>query len=259
MPDASPADPAMSGPDAAALEFARTELGPASERLLCRPDAAAGVAARMASGRSLEDAVLAEVHGGIGGDRRVADEFCAYFLYDLMKMGSLSMSATSRLRRFLDTGDLVLSVFGDLWGGVADLRFESRQQFTALFNQRMGWKAIDQARRLSSRRRADDRRLPQRPEELELSAPEGESSPLPEAIRNEERERLILVLLRLSDRDRAVLTLHLQGHSIESIGEQLDLNYDAARQALKRAVERARRAAARSDARRVQGRIPDSR
>lgn len=232
--------------DAQMFEFARAELGPASERLLRDPEVRAGVRARLERGFSLGDSVLGEMHSRLSRDRRVADEFVAHFLFDLMKMGRLSMSASTRLRRFLDTGDLVMSVFGDLWTDLGDLRFESRNQFTSLFAKRMGWKAVDQVRRLKSKRRAEDMRLPHDPEELELGAADTATAPLPEAIRKEEREQLILILLRLKDRDRQVLTLYLQDRSIEAIGHELGLSYDAARQALKRALERARRVAARS-------------
>ena len=202
-------------------------------------------------GRVLEDAVLAEVHARVGEDRRVADEFVAYFLFDLMKMGRISMSHSSRLRRFLDTGDLVLSVFGDLWGDLAGLRFESRNQFTSLFAQRMGWKAADQARRLQSKRRSEDRRVAQSPEDLDLSAAGAEEQPLRLAIQNEEKQRLILILLRLKDRDRELLTLHLKDTPLDAIAEQLGLKYDAARQALSRAIQRARQLAVQSDAQRA--------
>ena len=99
----------------------------------------AAVADLMQRGADLEDAVLTQIHGAMSGNPRMADEFAAYFMLDLMKMGRQSMSSSSRLRRFLDTGDLVVSVFGDLWSDLATLRFESRHQFKTLFSQRMRW------------------------------------------------------------------------------------------------------------------------
>ncbi len=232
--------------DSRMVEFARVELGPASEKRLADPAVRAAVRERLKRGLSLADAVVGEMHACLNSDRRVADEFVAYFLIDLMRVGRLSMSASNRLRRFLDTGDLVMSVFGDLWTDLGDLRFESRNQFTALFAKRMGWKAVDQVRRLQSKRRAEDMRLHQDPEELDVGTTDAGTAPLPEAIRKEEREQLILILLRLKDRDRAILTLHLQNRSIDAIATELGLSYDAARQALNRAIERARLIAARS-------------
>jgi hypothetical protein len=148
------------------LEYARRELGPASERFLEQSQVQAEVGKRVGGGQDLEDAVLAVVHGVIAENRRVADEFAAHFLYDLMNMGKISMATTSHLRRFLDTGDLVMSVFGDLWGDLASLKFESRNQFKTLFTQRMNWKAADNARRLRTGSRREDRRGMGQPEDL---------------------------------------------------------------------------------------------
>jgi RNA polymerase sigma factor (sigma-70 family) len=198
----------------------------------------------MAAGQPLEDAVLAQIHSRIGDDRRLADEFAAYFLFDLMKMGKLSMTSTSRLRRFLDTGDLVLSVFGDLWEGVDSLKFESRGQFMSLFAKRLDWKAADQARRMDTGTRREDRRVDADTREFDLHAAETGTAPVPGAIRREERERLILILLRLKERERRLLTMHLKGLSIEAIAEAMELNYDAARKALSRAIAQARQLAA---------------
>ena len=231
-----------------ALEFARSELGPASERLLAADSAWGHVEERMSEGLGLEDAVLATLHRSLGGDRRVADEFAAYFLYDLMRMGKLSMASSSHLRRFLDTGDLVLSVFGDLWGDLASLRFESARQFKTLFARRMTWKAADQARRMNSGNRREDKRVAGQPEELAGSASPVESG-LNSSIRQEERDRLILILLRLGERDRQVLTLHLKGLTVGAIAEELGSSYDAARKALDRAVKRARSLADGSESR----------
>jgi DNA-directed RNA polymerase specialized sigma24 family protein len=222
------------------LDFARTELGPASERALRPPAARRAVAGRIAAGQPLEDAVLGQIHAHMGDDRRLADEFAAYFLFDLMTMGKLSMSSTSRLRRFLDSGDLVLSVFGDLWEGVESLKFESRAQFKSLFATRLGWKAADKARRVGPRPHLD---TPLEPRRARTGGPAydlTDTAPVPGAIRREERERLILILLRLKERERRLLTMHLKGLSIEAI----DLQYDTARKALSRAIAQARQLAA---------------
>lgn len=239
-------DTALDDADRRILAFARTEFGPISERHFQNPEARAAVRRRMAAGADLTDGVLAELHGHLGGNRRIADEFAAYFLFDLMKMGKTSMASTSKLRRFLDTGDLVLSVFGDIWVDIAQLRFESRQQFKSLFAQRMNWKAADQARRLDTGRRQEDRRVPEQPEDLDLRDLDSASAPLSNSIQKEERERLILILLRLNDRDRQLLSCRLRGESVQQIAEKMDLSYDTARKAVSRAIDHARDLAAQS-------------
>ena len=226
-------------------EFAVAKLGPVSARYLDGATVRAAVNELIDRGTDLEDAVLAQIHGAMSDSPRMADEFAAYFMLDLMKMGRQSMSSSSRLRRFLDTGDLVVSVFGDLWSDLAALRFESRHQFKTLFAQRMRWKATDKARRLGSQRRREDRRVPQQPEEIDdLTTADTDCTPLSQSIRQEEKEHLILILLRLKERDRRLLALHLKGDSIDSIAGKLDMSYEAARKALSRAIDQARRLAA---------------
>ncbi len=224
--------------------FVDEHLGEGSRRYLSLPSSVTSVGLRMRAGKDLEDAVLAELHTRIRVDQWIANEFAAVFLYDLMKNGRLSMSLTSPLRRFLDTGDLVNSVFGDLWSGLADLQFESRGQFQRLFEQRMNWKAADQARRLDAATRQEKRRVAAQPTELELHD-DSEPAPLRQAMAKEEHDRLVLLLVRLNDRDREILTLHLQGRTKEEIAGRLRLTSEAARMAIKRAIERARELAKR--------------
>jgi len=240
MPDAA-ATPSDAEPaERSVLDFARTQLGPASERLLRRPELLAVVLAEIHAGRSLADATLGCVHRHLAGQRQLADEFAGHFLFDLMRMGQSSMSTSSQLRRFLDTGDLVLSVFGDLWTDFSDLEFRSSSQFKSLFAQRIDWKAIDRSRMLNTRGRREDQRLDEQPEDLDLPAADGAGSPLTQAIRSEERDKFILILLRLEPRERQLLTLRLRGLSIEDVAQSLGLTADTARRATDRAIQKAR-------------------
>jgi len=238
MTDAPP-DRLAPPTDERLLEFARDQLGPHSERCLRAAGALDAVRARVAAGVEPADAVLGHIHSRLGQDPRLADEFVAHFVLDLMLMGRISMASSSRLRRFLDTGDLVLSVFGDVWADFGDVRFESRNQYKRLFAQRLDWKAADQSRRLSAGTRREDLRGPEQPDELHG----GQADPLGDAIRREERERLILLLLRLKDRERRLLSMHLRGEPLESIAAAEGLSPEAARKALARAIEEARRIA----------------
>ena len=219
--------------------FVDRHLGEASRRYLSLPSSVTSVELRIKGGQDLEDAVLAELHTRIRVDQWIANEFASLFLLDLMQIGKPTMSLTSPLRRFLDTGDLVNSVFGDLWSDLADLHFESRGQFQSLFEQRMNWKAASQARRLDARTRQERRRVAAQPADLDL-LDESQQAPLKQAMAKEEHDRLVLLLVRLNDRDREILTLHLQGRSKEEIATTLGLTHEAARMAIKRAIERAR-------------------
>ena len=225
-------------------------IGPASARRLKAPAHRATVLQFIDAGRDLEDAVLKVTHGLIRQDRGVANEFLAFFLYDLQRLGKFSMSSSSRLRRFLDTGDLVHSVIGDLWKDIPSLDFESRNQFLHLFARRMGWKAADNARRLASGARREDRRLFLEPEQIER--PDGADAIPDQLIRAEERDRLMLVLLRLKPRDGKLLALRLKGLEIHEIADQMGLKYDTARKALARALDQARALIDSSERRRPQ-------
>ncbi|MEM7307389.1 MAG: sigma-70 family RNA polymerase sigma factor [Planctomycetota bacterium] len=219
-----------------ALGLARERLGPHAEAYLSRPEVQVLVLARVRAGIELEDAVLAEVHRACEGNRRLADEFVAYFLTDLLRVGRRVRSQA--MQRFLDTGDLVQSVLGDFWPDLLSVRFETRARFLSYLSQRITWKAADRARALRSARRQEDRRADVEPERLDVHS----EDPTPDALaeHSDDREWLALALLRLPERDQALLKLYLQDASIAEIASALGLAYDTARIALKRAIRRAR-------------------
>ncbi len=134
------------------------------------------------------------------------------------------MANTSRLRRFLDTGDLVLSVFGDPWHDVTSIRFESAEQFRTVVARRLHGRAASAARRLAAAEGA-----------------EHAGGPAAETIREEERARLILALLRLNEGERDVLRLHLKGLPLPDIARRLGLPAEEARRTLADAISHARR------------------
>jgi RNA polymerase sigma factor (sigma-70 family) len=226
---------AESSPDrlqqsSAALEFAQRQLGPATERLLSTPAAQALFFARLRSGFDLEDAVLGVAHLHLAEDPRLADEFLTYFLEAAYRSGRRLISGD--LRSYLETGDLVHSVAGELWRELRSLRFEGRAPFQALVYQRMKWRASDEARRF----RAQGAPLSGERSERE------DDSPTPDAVLSDrdEVERLALRLLRLPERDQRMLRLYLQGKGVDEIAPELELSVDAARKALQRALQRAR-------------------
>ena len=221
---------------ARSLAFARERLGPASERRLTDPALQVLVISRLRGGFDLEDAVLAEMHRVAATDRDVANEFIAHFLNDLLKIGHRLRS--SAVQRFLDTGDLVQSMIGDLWSDLSEVRFETRGRFLSYMAKRLGWKAVDRARQMRTQKRQEDRRVDAQPDDLDLSA--GDGSPSMAAARSEDHERLALVLMRLSERDRRLLVLYMRGASLQDIASELGVSYDSARVGLQRAIRRAR-------------------
>lgn len=219
-----------------ALRFAREELGPASERLLGSAAAQALVLSRLRAGRSLQDAVLGVVHLHAAEDRRIADEFLTHFLQDAYRGGRRLLSAG--VRRFLETGDLVHSVAGELWTELASLRFETRAGFLALLQQRMQWRARDEVRKRNSLRRGENRRAEQDVGELEIA----DSAPTPGTALGgkDEAERLVLLLCRLPERDQLLLRLHLRGEPLSVIARESGLQPETARKALQRAIRKVR-------------------
>lgn len=221
---------------AASMEFARQQLGPASAKVLAEAATQTIVLSKIRNGISLEDATLAEVHRMARLDRQVANEFLAYFLHDLMRLGSSMI--TPGLRRYLDTGDLVDSVVGDIWSDIEKTHFQTKGQFLSYLVNRLKWKSSKNLRVLHAAKRREDKRSPFSPESMagDLPAP----SPGTQVSDEEDKDRLILALFRLPERDRKMLTLHLKGTALEEMAREMDLSKDTARVALSRAMRRAR-------------------
>lgn len=216
------------------LRFAREELGPCSERLVATPEVQALLLSRVRGGVLLEDAVLQEVHQASKHSTQAAEEFLGYFLEDAHRRGRHLLSED--MRRFLETGDLVQSVFGEVWSSLADLHFETRAQFFALLGQRLRWKAVDKARRLNAERRKEVGRHPLSIDDLAL--PAEEKPPSSHLGRHEETQQMVLRLLKLSERDQLLVRMHLRGASYQDMAEATGMAPEAARKALTRAIER---------------------
>lgn len=231
----APVDPAALAARAAAL------LGPAAERLLASAPGAALALARMRAGADADDAVLGLVHAHAADDAELAGEFAGWLMLEMRRAGR--GLAGPALRRFLDTGDLVQSVAGDLWPELFELGFETRGQFLALFASRLRWKATDRARAQNAARRREDLRV--EPADDELDAARSAPSPATEAGDREDAERLALALGRLPERDARMIRRWLEGENWEKIGASERMEPESARKAVQRAIARAREIAAR--------------
>jgi len=214
--------------------FARVHLGPESALLVEMPEVEESIKARMASGTSPEDAVLAEVHARCSSKGNLADEFIRYFLRELMGMKVLDLYPV--LRRHLDTMDVVQSVLADLWPDLAELEFRNRVSFLSLLSKRLKWKSLDKKQALlRDRRREDLRAFP----EMEVAS-NSHDIPSENLEKEEERDVLLMAVLRLPPRDRTLVQRYLQGVSGEDIAREFGLKPASARKALSRALEMAR-------------------
>ena len=218
------------------IRLASERLGPASERALGDAANQALLLSRLRSGSDLEDAVLWVLHHEIRSNPRVADEFLAYFLVGALKAARPAL--TPGLRRFLDTGDLVRSVLGDVWREFSELQFEGRAQFLSLLSQRLKWKASDHSKKLRRIRRREDLRSPQAVEDLNVADPG--RSPSSIAGIKDEWDKLAVLLFRLPERDRLLLRLYLKGEPVAVMAEATGLDPQTARKALQRAMIRVR-------------------
>ncbi len=230
----------------AAVDFAAERLGPCSSELMHDPAPQALVVARMRAGATLGNAVLAVIHSRLGDPVRpatsaapthcngLADEFLSFFLADLARLGHGALGPG--LRRFLDSGDLVQSVLGDLWPDMAQLKFESRDAFLALLAARLRWKASDRSRRLQAGKRREDLRKNTDADLLAVDQP----GPATELVSAEEWQQTALALARLNKRDRELVRGHLNGMSWAELAEANGLQPESARKAVQRALARAR-------------------
>lgn len=221
--------------------FAERSLGPASAAWLASEEAGKRVEAR-AGQVELRDAVLGELHRGACTDRRIANEYMAYLMADLEKLGE-SILARGRHRR-VERVDLVQSVVGDLLPRLPEVRFETMPQFLAYVANKMRWKAADRCRQRRAAERRDARVGQERWDQRGGAAAEAE--PIEPLAEREERERLAAVLDRLPAREAQVLRLALRGREVSAIASALGISSAAVYKALQRATARARKLAAES-------------
>jgi len=230
LSDCGPGSGPAREPDRAALvALALDKLGPASA---ARIEGSELVAARaeLDAGHDPTDAVLAEAFACLPGDREVSAEFFGYFWDQLP--GILPTARFASLRRFVETGDLAVSVFGDVVEKVDELRFEGRRPFLALLRQRLRWKAYHQVRK--------SRTTPTPSGEAPLEAPATANGPQAEAEQREQSRRVALAVGSLHPRDRTLVALFLEGAASQDLAEAIGVNQTAGRQALHRALQRLR-------------------
>lgn len=221
-----------------ATRFASDKLGPMSAAWIARPESLLCVEESVASGKHLEDAVLKQVFAGAQRDRGLASEFFSYILFNVF--GIAKDTLAPKLRRMVDTGDLLDSVMGGLWERLRDLQFETRAQFVRLVAQALRWKAGEYDRRMKTQRRRGDLQAPGEPEDYQV--PNADQTPSSRASQNEERELLPRLLEQLSPKDQDLLRRYLQGATPAEIAESSTpkTTEGAVQKALERALQRAR-------------------
>lgn len=224
--------------------FAARRLGPASLEVVRDPACQAQILGRLRSGTDPRDALLGLIHGMAGEREALAAEFVQFFFEDLHRLGHGQVRVG--LKRFVETGDLVQSVVGDLWPQMFALDFRGRDAFLALLAARVRWKARDRARAFDAGTRREDLRIQARPSPSgesrspDWETPDPHAGPATELISREEYEAMVLALQRLPERPRRLLRAHLAGEDWATIAEREDLQPESARKAVQRAMAEAR-------------------
>ncbi|MGB0951757.1 MAG: RNA polymerase sigma factor [Planctomycetota bacterium] len=226
--------------------FAAQRLGPASLEVVGDPATQARLLGRLRTGAAAEDALLALIHRLAADHAELAAEFVQFFFEDLHRLGHGRVRIG--LRRFIETGDLVQSVVGDLWPQMFDLEFRTRDAFLALLAARVRWKANDRARSFDAGRRREDRRrdIPHAKcssasaEDTVWEPEDPGAGPATELVSREEYEAMVLALQRLPERARRLLRAHLAGEDWATIAAREDLQPESARKAVQRALAAAR-------------------
>ncbi len=181
-----------------------------------------------ASGQDDLDSLLAQVFEGAEGDPELRAEFFAFF-WDRMPTGG-STSRYPILRRFLDSGDLLASAFGDMMEGLSRLEFRGRHSFQAMLVQRMKWKTYSQLRRAN-------RDTPV----LGSSGPEfvdgnQASDPATAYEDSEANSEIISAIASLRPRERSLIRLFLNGATGQEMALEVGMRPAASRKALQRAL-----------------------
>jgi RNA polymerase sigma-70 factor (ECF subfamily) len=213
--------------DTAARQFAEAELGRASRELLENPDARALLLAKLAEGRSVEDAVLGVVFREVLHDRKLADEFFGYFFGDLFNTSRSLLDPG--LRELMETGELVDSVVRDIWKDLERVEFRTRGQFLAFLLRRMQWKRTNSIRSAKRRKRGGDLRSAEESKLQDL--PDTDSrSPLSEAEHEDDLRRIAKLSAGLASPDREMLLMRIiDGHSYAEVGQCFGLSPNAVR------------------------------
>jgi RNA polymerase sigma factor (sigma-70 family) len=211
-----------------ATRVARIQLGPSSARLISEPGYLSLLLSRAERMNSLEDAVFSIVFEFGLNDQEISNEFFGSFLAVLHAKGRRLLAGN--LERILGSQDLVQSVIGDLLA--KPIEFQGRAQFLSYLDQGMRWKAS--SARGSARA---DRQLDYDPIELDTSPP-NQDIEQPGLLSNleseEDRERLLLGMLRLPESERELMRLYLEGLGAAEIAERTGRTLEATRSALAR-------------------------
>ena len=223
------------------VAFARQRLGPASAAMLGTEEASDDGLRLLSAGGELASSALKVIYERLGRDPHVDNEFATYLLEIITSKGRHQLASDSVLRRVMNTGDLANSMLMHLWPKLDRFTFDSERQFTALLVQRMDYHIRDHLKQMTAQKRSEHKRVEGDPHDIDRHDADPQVDPELRAIRREEQQRLRLILGRLSQAQRGVLTLAQKGMSTKEIATQLGISSEAVRRSLNMAIETASR------------------
>lgn len=222
-----------SGPESAdqgrgeALRWCQGALGPASADHLGELSDDAWAQAR-AEFDGTEDVVLGALYPSLVDSEELRREFFGYL------WGQADFAGFMRpfriLGRYLETGDILASSFGDMMELVESLEFRGRRAYFSMIRQRLIWKAHQGIRRVKREGDQGDWKEPV----------DEQASNLEQLESRDQRTTILHAVHQLSERDRAMLSGYLEGRPIKVIGEEFGLSESGASKALQRALSRLR-------------------
>ena len=184
----------------------------------------------LAKGHDLADAALATVYPYLGGCELLRSEFFGYLWNEVSIQGAVRPYFV--LSRFVETGDLLASTFGDMMEICTGLDFRGRLAFIAMIRQRIKWKTyrkVEQSARVRTVESVESESLAvDQPRQLDLLAAQESKTQVMEAV------------ARLHAKDRHIISLFLAKKTGAEIAAELGVRPGAARKSLQRALERLR-------------------
>ncbi len=171
------------------------------------------------------------------GDREAVEELYRRYYAEAFQV--VRMRLGRKLRKEMESTDIVQSVWGDLFLGLDKFEYRGELSFKRWLFTRLHQKILDKAKYFSSKKRDLGKKVRWSSSagvEADLD-PAGQISPSHAAILGEEKKRLADKIEALPDDQREALIMRwFEGYSYEEIGQRLNRSQEAARKLVGRAL-----------------------
>ncbi len=218
-----------------AVSWAEQNLGAHSAEFMRTAEAAAEVESLLRAGSSTTHAVLTVINHAGRTHQQLENEFAGYVLPIALKKAQRFVNSVPHLKAALEADDLAVSMVGTLFPGVHSIEFRSEEHFIAQIARRIKNKALDHYRRLTSAKRAEQRRVGRTPHSLDVAHAPSADDPARLAMTQEARDILETKIGLLPEKTASLVRRSMSGATAAEIAAERDLTPDAARMAISRA------------------------